>query len=86
MSESIQLEDNPFWYRNAVIYQLHIKAFADSDGNGIGDFRGLIGKLDYLPEPRHHRRLGSPILSLTPSGRWLRHFRLLRRQPQLQLP
>ncbi|MEZ4599237.1 MAG: maltose alpha-D-glucosyltransferase [Syntrophotaleaceae bacterium] len=36
------------WYREAIIYQLHIKAFYDSDGNGIGDFRGLIQKMDYL--------------------------------------
>ncbi|BDV43787.1 alpha-amylase [Geotalea uraniireducens] len=42
------LDDNPLWYRDAVIYQLHIKAFADSDGDGIGDFHGLMGKLDYL--------------------------------------
>ena len=39
--EAINLEDNPEWYRDAVIYQLHIKAFYDSDGNGIGDIRGL---------------------------------------------
>jgi maltose alpha-D-glucosyltransferase/alpha-amylase len=45
-----QLDDNPLWYRDAVIYQLHIKAFADSDGNGIGDFRGLIDRLDYLQQ------------------------------------
>lgn len=44
------LEDNPCWYRNAIIYQVHIKAFADSDADGIGDFRGLIGKLDYLQQ------------------------------------
>ena len=44
------LEDNPFWYRDAIIYQVHIKAFADSDADGIGDFRGLIGKLDYLQQ------------------------------------
>ncbi|GFE60695.1 maltose alpha-D-glucosyltransferase [Geobacter sp. AOG2] len=42
------LEDSPLWYRDAIIYQLHIKAFADSDADGVGDFRGLIGKLDYL--------------------------------------
>ncbi|ANA39915.1 MULTISPECIES: maltose alpha-D-glucosyltransferase [Geobacter] len=41
-------DDNPHWYRDAVIYQLHVKAFADSDGDGVGDFRGLMGKLDYL--------------------------------------
>jgi maltose alpha-D-glucosyltransferase/alpha-amylase len=45
-----QIEDNPHWYRDAVVYQLHIKAFFDSDGNGIGDFRGLMEKLDYLHE------------------------------------
>ncbi len=36
------------WYKDAVIYEVHIRAFADSNGDGIGDFRGLIGKLDYL--------------------------------------
>ena len=44
------LEDNPFWYRDAIIYQAHIKAFADSNADGIGDFRGLMGKLDYLQQ------------------------------------
>jgi len=42
------LEANPSWYRDAIIYQVHIKAFCDSSGNGIGDFRGLLSKLDYL--------------------------------------
>ncbi len=41
---------NPLWYKDAIIYQLHIKAFADSNGDGIGDFRGLTGKLDYLAD------------------------------------
>ena len=36
------------WYKNAVIYSLDVETFADSDGNGVGDFHGLIGKLDYL--------------------------------------
>jgi maltose alpha-D-glucosyltransferase / alpha-amylase len=38
------------WYKDAVIYQLHVRTFCDSDGNGIGDFRGLTNKLDYLQE------------------------------------
>jgi maltose alpha-D-glucosyltransferase/alpha-amylase len=38
------------WYRNAVIYQMHVRSFNDSNGDGIGDFRGLIAKLDYLEE------------------------------------
>ncbi len=36
------------WYKNAVIYELHIKAFFDSDNDGVGDFAGLMQKLDYL--------------------------------------
>ena len=40
--------DDPLWYKDAVIYQLHVKAFADSSGDGIGDFIGLTGKLDYI--------------------------------------
>ena len=38
----------PDWYRDAVIYELHVRAFSDSNEDGIGDFRGLIDKLDYL--------------------------------------
>ena len=49
-NEDSNLEDNPCWYRVAIIYQVHIKAFADSDADGIGDFRGLIGRLDYLQQ------------------------------------
>ncbi len=36
------------WYKDAIIYELHIKAFRDSNGDGIGDFDGLLEKLDYL--------------------------------------
>lgn len=43
-------DDRTFWYRDAIIYELHIKAFFDADNDGIGDFEGLIRKLDYLKE------------------------------------
>ena len=39
---------DPHWYRDAIIYQLHVKAFHDSDDDGIGDLRGLTDKLDYV--------------------------------------
>jgi maltose alpha-D-glucosyltransferase/alpha-amylase len=42
------LSDDPLWYKDAVIYELHIRAFKDSNGDGIGDLEGLIEKLDYL--------------------------------------
>lgn len=41
---------HPTWYKDAIIYELHIKSFFDSNDDGIGDFRGLIQKLDYLQE------------------------------------
>ena len=48
------------WYQDAVIYQLHVRTFCDSNGDGIGDFPGLISKLDYL------ERLGVTCLWLLP--------------------
>jgi maltose alpha-D-glucosyltransferase/alpha-amylase len=41
-------ETAPFWYKEAILYELHVKAFNDANGDGIGDFRGLTEKLDYL--------------------------------------
>jgi maltose alpha-D-glucosyltransferase / alpha-amylase len=41
-------EDTPLWYKDVVIYQLHVKAFYDSNDDGIGDFRGLTQKLEYI--------------------------------------
>ncbi|MCA9096376.1 MAG: alpha-amylase family protein, partial [Planctomycetaceae bacterium] len=38
----------PLWFKDAVIYQLHVRAFSDSNGDGIGDFKGLTEKLDYI--------------------------------------
>ena len=40
--------DDPLWYKDAVIYEVHIKAFMDGNGDGIGDFPGLTSRLDYL--------------------------------------
>jgi maltose alpha-D-glucosyltransferase / alpha-amylase len=48
------------WYRDAIIYQLHIKAFHDANGDGIGDFNGLLERLDYI------ERLGVTAIWLLP--------------------
>ncbi len=40
--------NDPLWYKDAVIYQLHVKSFFDANDDGIGDFKGLIRKLDYI--------------------------------------
>jgi len=44
------LGDDPLWFKDAIIYELHVRAFFDSHGDGIGDFRGLTEKLDYLQD------------------------------------
>jgi maltose alpha-D-glucosyltransferase / alpha-amylase len=60
------LSDSPppapdlLWYKDAIIYELHVRAFHDSNADGIGDFRGLIEKLDYL------RDLGVTCIWLLP--------------------
>ncbi len=41
---------DPLWYTDAIIYELHVRAFKDSGGDGIGDFGGLIQKMDYLQD------------------------------------
>jgi maltose alpha-D-glucosyltransferase/alpha-amylase len=51
---------DPLWYKDAVIYELHVRAFFDSNGDGVGDFSGLSQKLDYL------RDLGVTTLWLLP--------------------
>src|SRR3546814_19277558 len=41
---------DPLWFKDAIVYQLHVKAFFDSTNDGIGDIGGLIQKLDYARE------------------------------------
>ncbi len=41
---------DPLWYKDAIIYEVHVRAFFDSNGDGVGDFRGLTSKLDYLAD------------------------------------
>lgn len=54
------LADDPLWYKDAIIYELHVRGFFDSDDDGIGDFPGLTSKLEYL------RDLGVNTLWLLP--------------------
>jgi maltose alpha-D-glucosyltransferase / alpha-amylase len=45
-----QLRDDPQWFKDAIIYELRVRSFMDSNGDGIGDFTGLTSKLDYLQD------------------------------------
>ncbi|MCA1939625.1 MAG: maltose alpha-D-glucosyltransferase [Caenispirillum bisanense] len=42
------MTDDPLWYKDAIIYQAHVKAFFDADDDGMGDFKGVTAKLDYM--------------------------------------
>src|SRR5262245_3000364 len=53
-------ERDPLWYKDAIFYELRVGAFYDQDGDGVGDFRGLTEKLDYLQD------LGITVLWLLP--------------------
>ena len=53
-------DQDPLWYKDAVVYQTHVKAFRDGNGDGFGDFVGLTSKLDYI------QRLGVNCIWLLP--------------------
>ena len=76
--------DDPLWYKDAVIYQLHLKSFFDSNNDGVGDFPGLLQKLDYIAEPRRQRDLAAAVLSVPAARRRLRHRRLPRHSSRLR--
>ena len=54
------MANDPLWYKDAIFYELHVKAFCDGNGDGVGDFHGLLSKLDYL------RDLGVDCLWILP--------------------
>jgi maltose alpha-D-glucosyltransferase/alpha-amylase len=45
-----EISRDPLWYKDATIYQLHVKSFCDSNGDGIGDFKGALQKIDYIAD------------------------------------
>ncbi|HVR82711.1 MAG TPA: alpha-amylase family glycosyl hydrolase, partial [Planctomycetota bacterium] len=49
-TSAVRAPEDPLWYKDAIIYEVHVRAFADANGDGIGDFVGLTGKLDYLQD------------------------------------
>ena len=55
-----RLRDDPDWWRQAVVYQVYPRSFADADGDGLGDLRGIISRVPYL------RRLGVDAVWLSP--------------------
>ncbi len=60
MAVDLRVLRPPLWYKDAVIYEVHVRAFSDSNNDGIGDFQGLTSRLDYL------NRLGIDTIWLLP--------------------
>jgi len=60
--DALPFSSDPLWYKDAVIYQLHIKSFYDANNDGIGDFAGLIEKLDYIAELGVKHDLAAAVL------------------------
>ena len=75
---------SPDWYKDAVIYQTHIKAFFDANSDGIGDFDGADPEARLYPGARRLGDLAAAVLSLAAARRRLRHRRLPHRQPGLR--
>jgi maltose alpha-D-glucosyltransferase / alpha-amylase len=95
LSPEQRLHDDPLWFKDAVIYELHVRAFQDSDADGIGDFKGLTSRLDYLQDlgvtalwllpfyPSPLRDDGYDIADYTgihPSYGTMRHFKTFLRE------
>ena len=72
------------WYKDAIIYQLHVKAFHDANDDGIGDFAGLIAAARLRPGARRHGDLADAVLPLAAARRRLRHRGLPLDQPVLR--
>ena len=49
---------DPLWYKDAVIYELHVRAFFDSNDDGGGDFKGLTSKLQYIQDLGVNTKIG----------------------------
>ena len=79
-----QRADDPLWYKDAIIYQLHVKSFFDANNDGIGDFAGPDRQARLHRRPRRQHDLAAAVLSLAAPRRRLRHRRIPRRASRLR--
>ncbi len=75
---------DPLWYKDAVIYQLHVKSFFDANNDGVGDFRGPARQARLHRRTRRHRDLAAAVLPQPAARRRLRHRRLPRRASRIR--
>ena len=80
------LNDDPQWWRSAVVYQVYPRSFADADGDGTGDVQGIIDRLDYLADLGVDAVWVSPWYPSPAGRRWLRRQRLPRHPARVRHP
>ena len=78
------IDEQRDWWRDAVIYQIYPRSFADCDGDGDGDLNGRHRPSRLSERPRRGRRLALPVLPLAAGRRRVRRGRLLRRRPPIR--
>ena len=64
----MKLTDDPLWYKDAIIYEAHVKSFFDSTNDGVGDFPGLTQQARLPAGPRHHVPLAAAVLPVAAAG------------------
>jgi hypothetical protein len=73
------------WYKNAVIYCLDVEKYQDANGDGVGDFEGLMRRLDYLQGLGVNVRMAAAVLSFAQPRQRIRRRRFLRRARQARI-
>ncbi len=77
------MQQQLLWWQTGIIYQMYPRSLPGSDGDGIGDLKGILSRLDYLQWLGVTASVVIAHLSFAHGGFWLRHFRLYGHSPDV---